>query len=70
MCMCKLQSQRKLSVFCLQNGASFGKSQLLNRANFGKSKQKQTSEKNSLMNFCDKMNTYQGGTISPVQQSK
>ena len=29
-----------LRVFCMQNGASFGKSQLLNGANFGKSKQK------------------------------
>ena len=28
-------------VFCLRNWASFGKSQLLNRPSFGKSKQKQ-----------------------------
>ena len=30
----------KSSLFCLQNGGSIGKSQLLNGANFGKSKTK------------------------------
>ena len=38
---CLILQHYKLSVFCLQNGASFGKSQLLNGASFGKSKQKQ-----------------------------
>ena len=34
-------------VFCLRNGASFGKSQLLNWANFGKSKQTKKWRENS-----------------------
>ena len=33
-------------MFCLQNGANFGKSQLMN-GNFGKSKQKQKWRENS-----------------------
>ena len=41
----------KSSLFCLQNGASFGKSQLLNGANFGKSKQKQNGAKFQIFFF-------------------
>ena len=41
----------KSSLFCLQNGASFGKSQLLNGADFGKSKQKQKGAKIQIFNF-------------------
>ena len=56
----------KSSLFCLQNGASFGKSQLLNGANFGKSKQKQKGAKiqiswnkrSSLRSQCCKMRLF------------
>ena len=56
--LCVQTANGKFYGVCLQNRASFGKSQLLNWANFGKSKQKQNGAKIQSSSICTQISFF------------